>query len=162
MYWTDDPQGVRENLMFEWVSVRKKTDGVWSAFQKPAIWAKWGETGLSGGNYQYRYKISATTPSIPTDQAASGWSEDSEMVPPEGQYVWQIHRFKNADGSLTAWTGLIRLTGADGKDGEDGNSIEFLYARNNDKDNYPQKPNSNQTTDWTGTGPDGTQWFDNP
>lgn len=162
MYWTDDPQGVRENLMFEWVSVRKKTDGVWSAFQKPAIWAKWGETGLSGGNYQYRYKISATTPSIPTDQAASGWSEDSEMVPPEGQHVWQIHRFKNADGSLTAWTGLIRLTGADGKDGEDGNSIEFLYARNNDKDNYPQKPNSNQTTDWTGTGPDGTQWFDNP
>lgn len=162
MYWTDDPQGVRENLMFEWVSVRKKTDGVWSAFQKPAIWAKWGETGLSGGNYQYRYKISTTTPSIPTDQAASGWSEDSEMVPPEGQYVWQIHRFKNADGSLTAWTGLIRLTGADGKDGEDGNSIEFLYARNNDKDNYPQKPNSNQTTDWTGTGPDGTQWFDNP
>ena len=162
MYWTDDPQGVRENLMFEWVSVRKKTDGVWSAFQKPAIWAKWGETGLSGGNYQYRYKISATTPSIPIDQAASGWSEDSEMVPPEGQYVWQIHRFKNADGSLTAWTGLIRLTGADGKDGEDGNSIEFLYARNNDKDRYPQKPNSNQTTDWTGTGPDGTQWFDNP
>lgn len=162
MYWTDDPQGVRENLMFEWVSVRKKTDGVWSAFQKPAIWAKWGETGLSGGNYQYRYKISATTPSIPTDPAASGWSENSEMVPPEGQYVWQIHRFKNADGSLTAWTGLIRLTGADGKDGEDGNSIEFLYARNNDKNNYPQKPNTNQTTDWTGTGPDGTQWFDNP
>ena len=162
MYWTDDPQGVRENLMFEWVSVRKKTDGVWSAFQKPAIWAKWGETGLSGGNYQYRYKISATTPRIPTDSAASGWSENSEMVPPEGQYVWQIHRFKNADGSLTAWTGLIRLTGADGKDGEDGNSIEFLYARNNNKDNYPQKPNSNQTTDWTGTGPDGTQWFDNP
>lgn len=162
MYWTDDPQGVRENLMFEWVSVRKKTDGVWSAFQKPAIWAKWGETGLSGGNYQYRYKISATTPSIPTDQAASGWSEDSKMVPPKGQYVWQIHRFKNADGSLTAWTGLIRLTGADGKDGNDGNSIEFLYARNNNKDKYPQKPNSNQTTDWTGTGPDGTQWFDNP
>ena len=162
MYWTDDPQGVRENLMFEWVSVRKKTDGVWSAFQKPAIWAKWGETGLSGGNYQYRYKISATTPSIPTDSAASGWSENSEMVPPEGQYVWQIHRFKNADGSLTAWTGLIRLTGANGKDGEDGNSIEFLYARNNDKNNYPQKPNTNQTTDWTGTGPDGTQWFDNP
>ncbi len=162
MYWTDDPQGVRENLMFEWVSVRKKTDSVWSAFQKPAIWAKWGETGLSGGNYQYRYKISATTPSIPTDSAASGWSEDSEMVPPEGQYVWQIHRFKNADGSLTAWTGLIRLTGADGKDGEDGNSIEFLYARNNNKDKYPQKPNSNQTTDWTGTGPDGTRWFDNP
>lgn len=162
MYWSDDPQGVRENLMFEWVSVRKKTDGVWSAFQKPAIWAKWGETGLSGGNYQYRYKISATAPSIPTDTAASSWNENSELVPPEGQYVWQIHRFKNADGSLTAWTGLIRLTGADGKDGEDGNSIEFLYARNNDKDKYPQRPNTTQVSDWTGTGPDGTVWTDNP
>mgnify|MGYP000038898885 FL=1 len=32
MYWSDDPQGVRENLMFEWVSTRKKTDGVWSLF----------------------------------------------------------------------------------------------------------------------------------
>lgn len=162
MYWLDDPQGVRENLMFEWVSTRKKTDGVWSAFQRPSIWAKWGETGLSGGNYQYRYKISATTPSIPTDEAAHGWNENSEQVPPEGEYVWQIHRFKNADGSLTAWTGLIRLTGADGKDGEDGNSIEFLYARNNDKDSYPQKPNTTQVTDWTGTGPDGTVWYDNP
>lgn len=162
MYWLDDPQGVRENLMFEWVSTRKKTDGVWSAFQRPSIWAKWGETGLSGGNYQYRYKISATTPSIPTDEAAHGWNENSEQVPPEGEYVWQVHRFKNADGSLTAWTGLIRLTGADGKDGEDGNSIEFLYARNNDKDSYPQKPNTTQVTDWTGTGPDGTVWYDNP
>ena len=97
---------------------------------------------MSGGNYQYRYKISATTPSIPTDEAAHGWNENSEQVPPKGEYVWQIHRFKNADGSLTAWTGLIRLTGADGKDGEDGNSIEFLYARNNDKDSYPQKPDT--------------------
>lgn len=132
MYWTDDPQGVRENLMFEWVSVRKKTDGVWSAFQKPAIWAKWGETGLSGGNYQYRWKISATKPSIPTDAAASGWSTNSELVPGDGEYVWQIQRFVNPDGTLTAWSNLIRLTGADGEDGKDGNSIEFIYTRNAD------------------------------
>jgi hypothetical protein len=53
------------------------------------------------------------------------------------------------------------LTGADGKDGEDGNSIEFLYARNS-TGKIPQKPADNQIDDWTGTGPDGTEWTDNP
>ncbi|MEC4630045.1 hypothetical protein VSS86_20185, partial [Bacillus safensis] len=41
-------------------------------------------------------------------------------------------RFANPDGTLTAWSNLIRLTGADGEDGKDGNSIEFIYTRNAD------------------------------
>lgn len=172
-YWTDDPQGVRENLMFEWVSTRKKTDGVWSNFQIPSIWAKWGETGLSGGNYIFNYKISPTKPNLPKPNKdyptaantapAEGWSINDNLVPSEGQYVWSIQRFKNPDGSLTPWTQLMRITGADGKDGEDGNSVEFVYARNNTKDSAPATPvDPNGVTDWTGKGPDGTQWYDNP
>ncbi len=108
---------------------RVRTDGVWSNFSTPALWSNWGEQGLSGGHYQYRWKISATKPSIPTDAAASGWSTNSELVPGDGEYVWQIQRFANPDGTLTAWSNLIRLTGADGEDGKDGNSIEFIYTR---------------------------------
>jgi len=52
------------------------------------LWSNWGEQGLSGGHYQYRWKVSATKPAIPTDTAASGWTTDSEIVPSEGQYVW--------------------------------------------------------------------------
>lgn len=130
--WSDDPKGVNEDYKAEWTCKRVRTDGVWSNFSTPALWSNWGEQGLSGGHYQYRWKISATKPSIPTDAAASGWSTNSELVPGEGEYVWQIQRFANPDGTLTAWSNLIRLTGADGEDGKDGNSIEFIYTRNAD------------------------------
>lgn len=130
--WSDDPKGVNEGYKAEWTCKRVRTDGVWSNFSTPALWSNWGEQGLSGGHYQYRWKISATKPSIPTDAAASGWSTNSELVPGDGKYVWQIQRFANPDGTLTAWSNLIRLTGADGEDGKDGNSIEFIYTRNAD------------------------------
>lgn len=130
--WSDDPKGVNEDYKAEWTCKRVRTDGVWSNFSIPALWSNWGEQGLSGGHYQYRWKISATKPSIPTDAAALGWSTNSELVPGDGEYVWQIQRFANPDGTLTAWSNLIRLTGADGEDGKDGNSIEFIYTRNAD------------------------------
>ena len=130
--WSDDPKGVNEDYKAEWTCKRVRTDGVWSNFSTPALWSNWGEQGLSGGHYQYRWKISATKPSIPTDAAALGWSTNSELVPGDGEYVWQIQRFANPDGTLTAWSNLIRLTGADGEDGKDGNSIEFIYTRNAD------------------------------
>ena len=40
--WHDDPLGVTETLPYEWVCVRTKKDGTWSAFSKPGIWAKFG------------------------------------------------------------------------------------------------------------------------
>lgn len=59
------------------------------------------------------------------------------------------------------------MTGENGKDGEDGNSIEFLYARNN-TGIPPSAPPTNQTNDWTGTSTDTNngnvkiEWTDNP
>lgn len=158
--WSDDPKGVNETYKAEWTCKRVRTDGVWSDFSTPALWSNWGEQGLSGGHYQYRWKVSSTKPNTTPDNDSS-WSTNSEQTIEQGQYVWQIQRFVNPDGTTTAWGNIIRLTGADGKDGEDGNSIEFLYARNS-TGVIPQKPADNQTTDWTGKGPDGTEWTDNP
>lgn len=158
--WSDDPKGASETYKAEWTCKRVRTDGVWSDFSTPALWSNWGEQGLSGGHYQYRWKVSSTKPNTTPDNDSS-WSTNSEQTIEQGQYVWQIQRFVNPDGTTTAWGNIIRLTGADGKDGEDGNSIEFLYARNS-TGVIPQKPADNQTTDWTGRGPDGTEWTDNP
>lgn len=158
--WSDDPKGVNETYKAEWTCKRVRTDGVWSDFSTPALWSNWGEQGLSGGHYQYRWKVSSTKPSTTPDNDSS-WSTNSEQAIEKGQYVWQIQRFVNPDGTTTEWNNIIRLTGADGKDGEDGNSIEFLYARNS-TGKIPQKPADNQIDDWTGTGPDGTEWTDNP
>lgn len=154
--WSDDPKGVNEDYKAEWTCKRVRTDGVWSNFSTPALWSNWGEQGLSGGHYQYRWKISATKPSIPTDAAASGWSTNSELVPRDGEYVWQIQRFANPDGTLTAWSNLIRLTGADGEDGKDGNSIEFIYTRNADG----SQPSTPASVNQAGHIPSG--WTDHP
>lgn len=158
--WSDDPKGANETYKAEWTCKRVRTDGVWSDFSTPALWSNWGEQGLSGGHYQYRWKVSSTKPNTTPDNDSS-WSTNSEQTIEQGQYVWQIQRFVNPDGTTTAWGNIIRLTGADGKDGEDGNSIEFLYARNS-TGVIPQEPADNQITDWTGKGPDGTEWTDNP
>lgn len=158
--WSDDPKGVNETYKAEWTCKRVRTDGVWSDFSTPALWSNWGEQGLSGGHYQYRWKVSSTKPSTTPDNDSS-WSTNSEQAIEKGQYVWQIQRFVNPDGTTTEWNNIIRLTGADGKDGEDGNSIEFLYARNS-TGKIPEKPADNQVDDWTGIGPDGTEWTDNP
>lgn len=154
--WSDDPKGVNEDYKAEWTCKRVRTDGVWSNFSTPALWSNWGEQGLSGGHYQYRWKISATKPSIPTDAAASGWSTNSELVPGDGEYVWQIQRFANPDGTLTAWSNLIRLTGADGEDGKDGNSIEFIYTRNADG----SQPSTPASVNQAGHIPSG--WINHP
>lgn len=158
--WSDNPKGVSETYKAEWTCKRVRTDGVWSDFSTPALWSNWGEQGLSGGHYQYRWKVSSTKPTTTPDNDST-WSTNSEQAVEKGQYVWQIQRFVNPDGTTTEWNNIIRLTGADGKDGEDGNSIEFLYARNS-TGKIPQKPADNQIDDWTGTGPDGTEWTDNP
>lgn len=36
--WTDEPSGVSADYPFEWVSIRKKTNGVWGGFSEPTLW----------------------------------------------------------------------------------------------------------------------------
>ncbi len=46
--WSDSPQGVSKDMMYEWVSQREKKaakigEGVWGEFSEPVLWSKWGE-----------------------------------------------------------------------------------------------------------------------
>ena len=48
--WTDDPTGVDETYICEWVSVRKWgwASQQWGPFSEPALWAKYGADGEDG------------------------------------------------------------------------------------------------------------------
>jgi hypothetical protein len=37
--------------------------------------------------------------------------------------------FVNEDGEYGVWTLPMRITGENGKDGEDGDEVEFIYTR---------------------------------
>ena len=168
--WTDDPKGiVSEQYKAEWVSKRKRTDMVWSNFSAPALWANWGEQGMQGAHYIYRWCLSASTPNYTANATnpGSNWVNDSELKATSDQFVWQIQCLSNPDGTQGTWGNLIRISGENGKDGEDGNSIEFLYARNN-TGIAPSAPPTNQINDWTGNATDNNnggvtiKWEDNP
>lgn len=48
--WTEEPQGVNDEYLYEWVAVRTY-DGIeqdWGRFSDPVVWAKWGENGQNG------------------------------------------------------------------------------------------------------------------
>lgn len=48
--WTDEPQGVNEEYLYEWIAVRTYdgNERTWGKFSDPVIWAKYGENGVNG------------------------------------------------------------------------------------------------------------------
>ena len=77
--WSDDPVGVTNTNQYEWVSIRTGTDGNWSEFSTPSLWAKFGdkgdkgdrgdrgEAGDDGSGYTWRGEWSSTTAYVVND-----------------------------------------------------------------------------------------------
>ncbi|MDO4548824.1 MAG: phage tail spike protein, partial [Clostridia bacterium] len=89
--WTDEPNGVNAALPYEWSSTRTKSDGTWSTFSSPVIWAHYGEDGEDGRDgksveYVYRRTTDYIAPALTTtavqtdDYVPSGWTDDPTGV----------------------------------------------------------------------------------
>lgn len=103
--WTDDPTGVDSTNICEWVCVRQKIDGEWTAFKgskaneaKAALWAKYGKDGSSAVHY--------------------------ELIPTLSELNTDAKRSKNPSTTVTAWKitggtrakcleGTLQVTGYD-------------------------------------------------
>lgn len=101
--WHDDPLGVTEGIPYEWVSQRKKKDGLWGAYSTPSVWAKFGEDGT---NWEFVYQRTKTesAPSTPStkqedDYIPSGWTDDPKGVSDEYPFEWMSKRRKKG----SAW-----------------------------------------------------------
>ena len=183
--WTDDPQGVSENKKFEWVSVRTRTNGVWSAYSAPAIWARWAMPGQSGGHYEFRYAnftptSGHTNPTKPTagsngigtygsykDAATWGYTTADPNVN-MGEYTYMTQCYVDGDDTYGTWTDPIRITGGDGKPGEDGSKVEFIYKHFKTAQTFNSSSGNDNPANWPANsnpdylGPSGKQWSDNP
>lgn len=64
--WTDNPQGVgydentRTLWISEWVSVRSKVDGEWTAWSPAVLWSHYGSNGTDGDGVEYIFAVSQT------------------------------------------------------------------------------------------------------
>ncbi len=85
--------------------------------------------GESTGNYiAYIFRRSLTQPDTPTGDYPGSWSD----APPTGSSaLWMSRAEKTAGGTLVGtWSEPVRLSGEDGEDGLDGDSIQVEYSVN--------------------------------
>lgn len=84
-----------------------------------------------------------------------GWSGSDSN--PNG-YVWMSTATFSSKGTIVVpWSTPVRLTGADGHDGSDGNNIEFVYKLTVTNLVTPTKPTGNSQTEAIRQG-----WTDHP
>lgn len=136
--WTDNPQGVASNMMYEYISTRTKENGTWSAFSTPVVWSKWGEKGMDGDGYEYIFKSTAenTNPGAPADSpqtdnyVPSGWSDEPVTLTSTNAFLWVCVRKKTRGvwgrfSNPSLWSHYATAEG--GTPGADGNDAEFNY-----------------------------------
>lgn len=137
-----------------------------------------GGTGANGGHWEYAYcnykpTTDQTTPAKPTtgtdvDHLPSGWTKTPSTPDfANGYFTFMSQCFvSGSTGAYGTWTDPVRITGDNGKDGEDGESLEFIYKHFTsqqiwtDNNLNPAYWEPSQNPDYTG--PSGYQWSDNP
>jgi len=174
--WSDDPVGVDSTDKFEYVSVRKKISGTWGQFSTPALWSRYAAQGADGGRYinMYRQITSSTNaPDIPyvaasiSTMESMGWLQ-TMPVQETNKFIWMTEAFF-ADGATSSmWSNPVRLTGDNGKPGEDGNTIEYIYKHFTFAVNWSSVSTNQNPANWSANqnpdylGPSGYKWSDNP
>ena len=165
--WTDDPSGISEEIPFEWVSKRKKTNGVWGNFSEPVIWSRWAYDGINGGHWVFAYKNSATQPPTPEGQKTlselDGWSESVQSPDVKnGIFTWMTQNFVTDGNNYGDWSEPIRITGDNGIDGTDGTQFEYIYTKTktNDRPSIDYDAYNGKTKQDDDFVPEG--WSDNP
>lgn len=132
--WTDDPIGVTSTYIYEWVCVRKKTNGVWNRFSSPAVWAKFGQNGSDGEDgayFEYRYAKNGSNSTPPTllntSPNPSGWSTTIPTLNTL-EYLWCTVAKKSGSGVLLQnWSTPVRINGIDGEKGDKGESPATVF-----------------------------------
>lgn len=149
-------------------------DGDWTITRIYGEKGEKGDPGNAGGHHEFRYRNYIPSEQYPTPSkpatgsngTTNGWSETqqplSETDIKNGSATWMTQCYVNDEGIYGEWTPPIRITGANGLDGEDGTIIEFVYALKTSVWSNPIAPSTTPVDDWSGIGPDGTVWKDNP
>lgn len=127
--WTDHPTGVSESNQYEWMCVRTKTDDLWSDWNGPTVWSKWGANGKDGNGVEYIYKRTTTnlSPDRPTevsqedDFVPEGWTDDPTGVNENNMYEWVcVRKYKEGIWSEFSNPALWAKWGDKGDTGNDG------------------------------------------
>lgn len=155
--WSDSA-----NVNTVWMAVRRISNGEYAgSWEISKIKGEDGQDGTDGSNgYSSRtFNIYINTeskdnpPSVPSSSAnvywdltnnalvnlPQPWSDNNTTIP--NTYTWMSFGYfssENGGAQIGVWSTPIRITGADGENGKDGNSSEYIYAlTDGEAPNYP-------------------------
>lgn len=99
--FTDDPQGVESSWPCEWMSKRTKgSDGQWSNWSTPALWAVWAEDGKGIESVQDYYMLSMKSKGVTLRNTSSeDWGTEYLEPTAELPYLWHYTCYEYTDGS---------------------------------------------------------------
>lgn len=135
--WTDSPTGISSQIPYEWMCVRTKNKDVWSDWNGPTIWSKWGSDGRDGDGLEFIFKktVTSVAPDRPTivtqvdGYVPEGWTDNPIGVDASSMYEWVSQRkYKNdewGEFSEPALWAKWGEKGDPGRDGADGTSINI-------------------------------------
>lgn len=194
--WTDEPTGSGPEYPFEYVSIRRSNRDendnlVWNDFSEPAVWSNYSYPSRTFiiycntnpedseddepeapkvGQGWWDYETDTLVFDKPGHKIPSGWTDDNNNE--EGKITWISSGIFKYTGENVSWSNPIRITGKNGQNGVDGESVEFIYALDDDP-NYPDDPRERQNLfnaieasedGWapypTPAGRDSTIWYD--
>ena len=154
--WTDDPKGTDPIYVYEYVAIRRcnvdDEDGKeWSDFSTPAIWSHYGLSTRTIIIYcntedanppvqpqagQGHWNESKGELTLPSSLVDAGWS-DTNTTPSENQITWMCSGIFDNSGKNVSWSKPMRITGENGKQGEDGTNIQFIYVLSEHMPEHP-------------------------
>lgn len=84
--WLDHPQGVSSSYPCEYVISRTLTNDVWSSWQGPVLWSKYGANGKDGDGIEYIYTLTSTNiaPTIVSYDNGSSEAQKDGYIPEQG------------------------------------------------------------------------------
>ena len=151
--WTSEPVGTAPDRQYEYVSIRRSSVGdndskVWGDYSLPALWSNYTFEGRIF--IIYKNTLATEKPSGPAKGAGwwdvendklvfspaastgataipEGWT-DNNVNAEDGEITWMCSGIFNHSGKNVSWSNPACISGKDGKAGEDGTTIEFIYA----------------------------------
>lgn len=145
--------------------------GKWRLFKgEPGEPGKPGEPGESGYSTSTRFIFKASE-EAPTTPIGGSWNPaTNQFFPPEGWsatdsaqtgIIWMSQKTFYADPNTPEerWSTPIRITGENGRDGEDGTKIEYIYKLSDREPEESDRPISIDQDDYV---PTGEGWTDDP
>lgn len=159
--WEDHPSGVSQEMIAEWVCTRKLVQSVWSDWEGPSLWSKYGINGMDGDGVEYIFKL-VNTPSPVTKPTKNeqvddyvpkeeGWTDNPSGV--NSEYMWEWVCIRKYIGNTKVWGDWSNpaLWAKYGEIGHTGNSIKSMYTITENSSEVPVvvKDNINPGSIWS-------------